>query len=132
MLPEISLKFIKDKDLVNGVQGRLLLYCLDIKLASWDCISGMWGKGEAPKGIYKASGLIKLSDADKAFKKEGFAWVLSLEPQFKTDRTDLAIHPDGNIKGTLGCIGIQSNDIEFYYTMKGLFEIRKSVELHIV
>jgi len=29
---------------------------------------------------------------------------VSLVPQFDTERDSLAIHPDGNIEGSLGCI----------------------------
>jgi hypothetical protein len=37
---------------------------------------------------------------------------------FETCRTNLEIHPDGNVRGTLGCIGLETN-------AKGLNEFYK-------
>ena len=66
-------------------------------------ISGKYGKGYAPKGNYKAYKLLK--ESREAFKQFDFGWQVPLESQFKSDRVGLAVHPDGNKVGTLGCIG---------------------------
>ncbi len=69
-------------------------------------ISGPWGKGYLPIGMYDVV-YATLSIQDP-FKRCGFGWVASLQPRFKTDRTQLAIHPDGGqYIGTLGCVGLQ-------------------------
>ena len=132
MSQEVSLKFIEDANDGKSSIGRLLLFVGGVKMGTWDIISGLWGKGPAPTGKYKASALRKLLDSDTSFKKEGFAWVLSLAPQFKTDRTDLAIHPDGGIKGTLGCIGIQNNDLSAFYIFRSILGIYKSMDFEII
>lgn len=79
-------------------------------------VSGGWGKGALPQGIYTVVPARKLPDTKEnvAYKKEGFPWVAGLMPQFDTDRTNLAIHADGNVPGSLGCIVIQVGDIEAY------------------
>jgi hypothetical protein len=41
-------------------------------------------------------------------------WSVDLEPLFATSRTLLRIHPDGNLPGTEGCIGV-INDVEACY-----------------
>ena len=41
---------------------------------------------------------------------ENIGYSSVLTPLFKTDRTLLRIHPDGNIPGTRGCIGVQCKD----------------------
>lgn len=84
-------------------------------------ISGPWGKGHLPIGNYK---IVYLAIAiQEPFKRCGFGWIASLEPQFKTDRTELAIHPDGgSYVGTLGCVGLQFMTTEFN---KKFFEILK-------
>ena len=47
-------------------------------------------------------------DAYTLFK---FGWALELQPQFDTPRTQLLIHADGNVPGTLGCIGLQFKNL---------------------
>ena len=39
-------------------------------------------------------------------------WSIRLEPLFRTDRYEIAMHPDGGPPGTLGCIGIALNSAE--------------------
>lgn len=75
---------------------------------TWSALSGGWGKGPLEEGKYKCYEVRSLP-ADKAhaaFMVDGKAWVMGLLPLFKTDRFDLAVHPDGNLPGTLGCVGI--------------------------
>jgi len=38
-----------------------------------------------------------------------------MDPNFNTNRPDLGIHPDGNVAGTEGCIGIKDNDSTDWY-----------------
>lgn len=69
-------------------------------------ISGPWGKGHLPIGKYVCRyATLSLEDA---FKLCDFGWIASMEPQFKTDRTQICLHPDGGkYIGTLGCVGLQ-------------------------
>ena len=77
-------------------------------------ISGPYGKGHMPKGVYKTTSCYFMKDDGSvdAYKKEGEPWVAVLEPQFETDRTGLLIHPDGNVEGSLGCCALTSGDLE--------------------
>ncbi len=88
----------------------------------WDAVSGPHGKGKLPIGTYRVSrreitpysSTIGLGYKDAT----GKGFFIPIYPQFQTDRgkTDgrLGIHPDGNIPGTNGCIGIRSNAKSFY------------------
>lgn len=68
-------------------------------------VSGPWGKGMLPEGVYNGESM--RSRSNNAMSCEGKGWSLNLEPNFPTDRTLLRIHPDGNLPGTLGCIGVE-------------------------
>ena len=38
------------------------------------------------------------------------SWFIPLEPQFPIARAGLGLHPDGNVPGTQGCVGITGAD----------------------
>ena len=72
-------------------------------------ISGGGGKGVLPIGLYKLGSARILSETTpnySAYLGVSKAWFVGITPLFKTDRTELGIHPDGNVLGTAGCIGI--------------------------
>ena len=83
---------------------------------SFKAVSGGWGKGALPVGLYNISIARKLDDkGNGSYKKEGFPWFASIMPMFDTDRTAFGIHPDGGeFFGTLGCIGIEEGDLELF------------------
>jgi hypothetical protein len=130
--------------------------CNDQKLGNlciganvWQCTSGGYGKGPLPKGMYIIDKcytlkkiMIEKKDKDgkvimvnkvEAYTGKEFAWVAKLSPQFETDRTGLLIHPDGNLQGTRGCIGIsqKENDIEVYNSIKELLKVKKELILYV-
>jgi hypothetical protein len=72
---------------------------------SWPAVSGPWGKGHLPDGPYTIERPV-LTDEKPMKDVNGFGWKARLVPNFKTERFGLLIHPDGNVPGTLGCIGI--------------------------
>ena len=94
----------------------LCLHC-DLGVFSASALSGPYGKGPLPKGRYKLGPLIDLNPetCNSGFRVGKIAFWIKLYPQFETDRTGLGIHPDGNIKGTLGCIGIHPDYAEIFY-----------------
>lgn len=49
---------------------------------------------------------------EKPFCQFGIGFGFDLIPQFKTSRTELMFHPDGNLPGTAGCIGGVFHDLE--------------------
>ena len=84
---------------------------------SWNAVSGGWGD-PLPSGLYtverrNVTGYTK--SIGKGFRdKTGKGFFVPLTPQFKTARTGLGIHPDGNVPGTQGCIGIKNDAYSFY------------------
>jgi len=80
----------------------------------WPAVSGPFGRGRLPCGEYRIAEPVEITS--KALKyepyrdKTGFAWWCRLTPLFETERSGFGIHPDGNIPGTLGCIGITLDD----------------------
>ena len=63
--------------------------------------SGGWGKGPMPYGEYRIEYVV--SKKEDSYTLFGMGWFAYLNPQFKTDRTELGIHPDGNVEGSFGC-----------------------------
>lgn len=114
-------------------EGNLIIKFLNNVLLDVPVCSGKFGKGALPEGLYKASLPTTMPDTKDAlpFKKEGFPWLSVLVPQFKTDRTELCIHPDGNVYGTLGCLGIQKMDIAFFYLLNAICRIQKDVMVNV-
>ena len=94
----------------------LMLYYPD-GVVSFPALSGPHGKGPLPEGWYRPGPLIELNPetCNPGFSVGKIAFWIRLYPQFETDRTGLGIHPDGNIKGTLGCIGIHPDYAEIFY-----------------
>lgn len=84
----------------------------------WPAVSGPWGKGALPFGWYRCGNLRTRNQANMT--REGVSFSVDLTPLFPTDRTDLRIHPDGNVPGTLGCIGITADVKECYEALKRL------------
>lgn len=90
---------------------------------SWPIVSGPWGNGSAPRGAYLMEKPVALAVKPGEDEKSiapfrdpaGFAWFAHLTPLFQTDRTGLGIHPDGNVPGTEGCIGVVMPDTRPVY-----------------
>jgi hypothetical protein len=57
------------------------------------------------------------------------AWSVDLEPLFCTERSELRIHPDGNLPGTEGCIGIAQAVDRCYADLKHALESKKQLLL---
>lgn len=69
----------------------------------------------------------------EAYTGKGYPWIAKISPQFETNRTNLLMHPDGNKKGTRGCIGISKNenDIEVYNLITNLMKSKKELTLYV-
>lgn len=134
-----SAKFrVKHDYAVNGVgpfifEGSFNLYFKNILVDSWSAMSGKWGNGALEYGIYLISSpnVLEDNEKNKSFKKEGCPWICHLTPQFKTDRTQLCIHPDGGIYGTLGCIGIEKRDQRLLYVLQQAFKETLKIPLSV-
>ena len=117
----------------NKTSGNLILF--DEKESDIFCAcSGGWGKGALPFGRYNIDRCYALRDNGKveAYKREGLPWVAKLSPLFETDRSGLLIHPDGNIPGTRGCIGILQNDMACFKTLCNMLENKPKLLLEVL
>ena len=63
---------------------------------------------------------------------DGFGWSLNIDPRFRTNRSLLRIHPDGNAFGSLGCI---ANDAEghrdLYDRLDEYIRENKEMDVHV-
>jgi hypothetical protein len=91
----------------------------------WRAVSGPFGNGALPAGRYTCTNLRPRTKVGMV--RDGVGFSVDLIPQFATFRTDLRIHPDGNVPGTEGCIGITEDVAECYEALKGLLPNRDSV-----
>lgn len=108
----MEIKVVIDRREGNAGKGIVHVYEGTKELIHEYFISGPWGNGCLPVGKYLCKwATLKLDDA---FKLANFGWFAYIEPQFKTDRTELGIHPDGGkYVGTLGCVGLKCKTTEF-------------------
>ena len=79
-------------------------------LISTPAISGPYVKGPLPAGDYVGNNFrVRTANAMTVTDLQGnVGWSLDLNPQFDTDREYLRMHPDGNVRGTEGCIAPQT------------------------
>ncbi len=99
-------------DLIFDIKQKKLTWLL--KGLSWNAVSGPFGAGALPPGLYDISRreiTDYTSKVDVPYRdKTGMGFFVPIYPKFNTNRGKtggrLGIHPDGNKPGTLGCIGI--------------------------
>ena len=83
-------------------------------LGTWSAVSGPYGNGAAPPGIYDVlpAGDVNSSTNPSNYNRfcdpDDNCWFARIRPAFSTTRKGLGIHPDAPPPGTLGCIGIQT------------------------
>jgi len=89
----------------------------------WSARSGPFGLGVLPSGVY-AVGRNEVTDyttsIGAAFQDgTGNGFFVPIYPGFSTTRGSiggrLGIHPDGNVPGTAGCIGITEHDASSFH-----------------
>jgi hypothetical protein len=93
------------------------------KNLSWNAISGPFGAGVLPPGLYdigrrEVTGYT--ASIDLAYRdKTGRGFFVPIYPKFQTNRGKsdgrLGIHPDGNKPGTLGCVGITDQNAKSFH-----------------
>ncbi|MDD3281537.1 MAG: hypothetical protein PHC83_08205, partial [Bacteroidales bacterium] len=99
---------------------------------SLDAVGGPYGNGAPENGDYTVDSPRERSEA--GFKKNGVGFSFNLNPTFDTERADLRIHPDGNNRGTKGCIGLegtkkQLND--FYNFLETEIDNNGAIDMNI-
>ncbi|WP_459844004.1 hypothetical protein [Campylobacter concisus] len=123
----------------NSKMGNGLLYLKenDDIILSITMVAGGFGSGAPQNGEYTVDtyrNRRKDKDYNPGMNIHGIGFSFNLNPQFKTERSLLRIHPDGNNKGTLGCIGVtgtQKELLEFEEIMKNLLKHKKSIHATI-
>lgn len=92
--------------------GDLIVLDRDNNPKTFSALSGPWGKGGLPEGRWQIATPYRMKDDGtvNAYKRDWEPWVCPLKPLFDTDREKILIHPDGNVPGTKGCIGVQGED----------------------
>lgn len=123
----------------NSKMGNGLLYLKenDDIILSITMVAGGFGSGAPQNGEYTVDtyrNRRKDKDYNPGMNIHGVGFSFNLNPQFKTERSLLRIHPDGNSKGTLGCIGVtgtQKELLEFEGIMKNLLKHEKSIHATI-
>lgn len=101
----------------------MLIYSIKRKILTWGDIefeagSGPYGEGPLPEGYYEV--LVRHTVFNKYLSQsyrthDGLGFFIPIQPTFDTHRSGFGIHPDGGVKGTLGCIGFdQKNSHDFW------------------
>ena len=117
--------------------GLLLLRENEDTILSITMVAGGFGSGAPQNGEYTVDtyrNRRKDKDYSPGMNILGVGFSFNLNPQFKTERSLLRIHPDGNNKGTLGCIGVtgtQEELLEFEETLKNLLKQKRSIQATI-
>ncbi len=92
-----------------GERGQLKTGEITINGHHYNFNSGGWGRGNLPAGAYTVSGGQRTSEKGMVVDGVGFKFQVSDKHDARVggeDRSGLLIHPDGGVRGTMGCIGI--------------------------
>jgi hypothetical protein len=113
----IQIKFVKKQ---KG-EGSRMIGTLEWGDYEYKIVTGGYGKGQIPDGMYE----IKVRNSvvgNSNTMQSGFVnpltgrgWFIPLTPKFSTSRDGFGIHPDGNLPGTKGCLGLQGEDTKEFW-----------------
>lgn len=73
-------------------------------------------------------------DYNKGMNREGVGFSFDLNPMFDTQRSLLRVHPDGNKRGTQGCIGLEGDKadlLEFESNVKKILKEHDAISTQI-
>ncbi len=117
---ETTMSFEYIMDTISGRKAVGRLVWGDKEYAA---ISGPYGAGYIEAGDYtvKVREVATGPDMEPAYclvdsGGTKVCYFIPLKPNFTTGRTGIGIHPDGNVSGTEGCIGLQEPDFEKFWT----------------
>jgi len=117
---------------ISGLLAEGTLYLLDDKqqiIKELVARSGGYGKGYLETGLYIIDWVTERIIDKEPYMQYGVGFFAHLEPQFKTERFDLGIHPDGNIPGSLGCIVFDANSAEEVISIQDMIKPNTKVEV---
>lgn len=114
----MQLSFVK----IQKGNGSRMLGRLEWGHFKYEVITGGYGRGAIPDGLYEIE-VYRAAEGNRQTMQPGFVnpttgqgWFLPLKPQFNTSRYGFGIHPDGNLPGTMGCLGLQGDDIQKFWS----------------
>lgn len=122
-MDELSIEFKKEK-VYTGTRksndtaiGTMATGQLVMNGVAYAAISGPWSAGVLPNGAY---GVKKYNVVDKGLQagficQSGKQFFIPLQQPSNIKRSGFGIHPDGNIEGTQGCIGIVGADADKFW-----------------
>ena len=131
-------------------EGYLLLFDLQGAnvVRTWSVCSGGHGNGALPSGNYSVSSCDRLEDIkiNRAYKGDDYPWFASLTPRGKDvmvidnkvciyDHTleiwrhSFGAHGKGSLRGTLGCIEAESDDVSLCEAIEDILADQKEVLL---
>lgn len=114
----VQIMFVK----TSKGEGTRMLGKLKWLADEYEVITGGYGKGAIPDGMYTIE-VYRAVEGDKSSMSSGFVnpltgrgWFLPLVAKFSTTRHGFGIHPDGNLPGTKGCVGLQGKDVRRFWS----------------
>ncbi|MDO8997533.1 MAG: RHS repeat-associated core domain-containing protein [Sediminibacterium sp.] len=145
VVQEFKLTFEGDTNENNPKQadGKLNLIQVvsggkELTRASFNAVGGPWGNGSPENGNYTVNTLLDRGPDgwyNEGMTKDGVGFSLNVNPQFKTGRSLLRIHPDGGkFFGTQGCIGLtcgKEDLLKFKGIMQKGLSIQKAIALTV-
>ena len=83
----------------------------------YNAISGPWNRGVLPNGTYtvKKYNVVASATADSFKSPSGKGWFIPLKQPANIKRSGFGIHPDGNVEGTAGCIGLVGAEADSFW-----------------
>ena len=101
-----------------------------------NAVSGPFGNGFIESGLYHAKRNVLLDKPGEPpycdSSNPAHCWFQLLTAQFSTIRTDIGIHPDGNVPGTEGCIGITIPNTKPWYDALKSVAAGKYTEVEVI
>lgn len=100
---------------------------------SFEARSGPYGKGALPEGRYKGTNLRPRTKKGMTCP-DGTGWSVDVNTASGqgNGRTDLRVHPDGNVQGTEGCIGIDCKDSDAVENkLRRFFEHNSTIPIYV-
>ena len=84
---------------------------------SYNVISGPWNRGVLPDGTYEVKKYNVVVNSNEAGYQSpsGKGWFIPLQAPAGITRSGFGIHPDGNVEGTAGCIGLVGLDADEFW-----------------
>jgi len=110
-----------------------------LKTASYSASSGIMRQGEyifypLPNGNYNVNNPRNNRFDMSGMTRDGVAFSFDINPTFRTGRSALRVHPDGNNRGSQGCIALECDAAtlnRFFRTTQSYIRTNGSIPLNV-